>query len=180
MEGYDISWLIERVSRSQHGDCDPADYDAAVAVIYETPSKSIILVERIERQGDPWSGHIAFPGGFRKPGERSYETAAREVMEEIGADLGGSIHLGEAGMWITRGIVRVVPHIFVSLKRLETKPGEEVMRVIRARLEDLVETGCPENIPRPPCYILPGIGGKYIWGLTARIISWLMRHERTD
>jgi hypothetical protein len=38
--------------------------------------------------GDPWSGHVAFPGGRAEPGDASpWHTAARETWEETGLDL---------------------------------------------------------------------------------------------
>jgi len=176
-----VARLVERIlSPPSASDCGSYDYDASVAVIYEAPSRSLILVERLERPGDPWSGHIAFPGGFRKPGETSYETAVREAWEEIGVDLRGASHLGEIGVWITRGSVKVVPHIFISHSPLEFEVGGEVARVIRAGVSEIEEVPCPEWASRPPCLRAPGVVGKVIWGLTARIIEWLMRHERSD
>src|SRR6185503_4424279 len=48
----------------------------------------MLLVKRAEYAGDPWSGHIALPGGRREPGDVSLEdTAVRETQEEIDVDL---------------------------------------------------------------------------------------------
>jgi len=173
--------LVEKIlSTPSAYECGSEDFDASVAVIYEIPSRSLILVERVERDGDPWSGHIAFPGGFKKPGETSYETAVREAREEIGVDLSCVRHLGDIGVWVTRGGVRVVPHIFVSEHSLEVEAVGEVARVIRAGVPEIEWTPCPEWASRPPCLRAPGVVGKVIWGLTARIIEWLMRHERSE
>lgn len=47
-----------------------------------------LLIERAHRRGDPWSGHMAFPGGHRQPDETDLSvTAARETLEEVGVDL---------------------------------------------------------------------------------------------
>lgn len=49
---------------------------------------AILLIHRAERPGDPWSGHMAFPGGFRSPDETDlFHTAVRETREEVGIDI---------------------------------------------------------------------------------------------
>lgn len=48
----------------------------------------VFFIQRSEYEGDPWSGHIAFPGGREELCDESlYETAARETMEETGIDI---------------------------------------------------------------------------------------------
>lgn len=45
-------------------------------------------MERAKRAGDPWSGHISFPGGVRQANDPSAcATAIREAQEEMGLDL---------------------------------------------------------------------------------------------
>ena len=46
------------------------------------------MIKRAEAERDPWSGHIACPGGRMDPGDRDLEhTAIRETWEETGVDL---------------------------------------------------------------------------------------------
>lgn len=63
---------------------------ASVALIFrEMPrGTELLLIERSHREGDPWSGHMAFPGGRRAPADPTLAaTAARETFEEVGLDL---------------------------------------------------------------------------------------------
>ena len=54
----------------------------------EVPALDILLIQRAERHGDPWSGQIALPGGRRHPDDATLQdTAVRETHEETGIDL---------------------------------------------------------------------------------------------
>lgn len=48
----------------------------------------VLLIRRSENPKDPWSGHMAMPGGRVDPGDASVQHAAeRETCEEVGIDL---------------------------------------------------------------------------------------------
>ena len=70
---------------------DPGSRLAAVALILRLGADGepeLLFIRRAERTGDPWSGHVAFPGGRKDPGDASLEaTAIRETVEETGVDL---------------------------------------------------------------------------------------------
>ncbi|HLK70000.1 MAG TPA: CoA pyrophosphatase [Bryobacteraceae bacterium] len=60
--------------------------EAAVAMIQAHGNpKSILLIRRAEREGDSWSGHWSFPGGWRHASDVDpLCTAIREMEEECG------------------------------------------------------------------------------------------------
>jgi 8-oxo-dGTP pyrophosphatase MutT (NUDIX family) len=65
---------------------------AAVAIILREPVEGwgaeVLFIQRAEDPRDPWSGHMAFPGGRKDDGDVDLRaTTEREVSEEIGFDL---------------------------------------------------------------------------------------------
>src|SRR6476469_670142 len=48
----------------------------------------LLMIKRAEAEGDPWSGHIACPGGRMEPEDHDLAvTAVRETWEETGVDV---------------------------------------------------------------------------------------------
>jgi len=48
----------------------------------------LLMIKRADAEGDPWSGHIACPGGRMEPGDHDLAvTAVRETLEETGVDV---------------------------------------------------------------------------------------------
>src|SRR6185503_14558552 len=64
---------------------------AAIALIVrpsDAGEPELLMIKRAEHEQDPWSGHIACPGGRMEPGDRDLEqTAIRETWEETAIDL---------------------------------------------------------------------------------------------
>jgi 8-oxo-dGTP pyrophosphatase MutT (NUDIX family) len=71
---------VLRIERS------PGHREAAVTLLLRPrESLEILLIKRAERATDPWSGHMALPGGRRSPSDQDLlATALRETQEEIG------------------------------------------------------------------------------------------------
>ena len=64
---------------------------AAIALVMRPSAvgePELLMIKRAELEHDPWSGHIACPGGRMEPTDRDLEhTAIRETWEETGIDL---------------------------------------------------------------------------------------------
>ena len=70
---------------------------ASVAMVLrdDPGGPSLLFIERARREGDPWSGHMAFPGGRVDPDDTNAQRAAeRETEEEVGLSLAGAELLG--------------------------------------------------------------------------------------
>ena len=70
---------------------------AAVALVFrDSPGRwpQLLMIKRADRPGDPWSGHMAFPGGRVEQDENDAQAAIRESEEELGLRLEGAHRLG--------------------------------------------------------------------------------------
>jgi 8-oxo-dGTP pyrophosphatase MutT (NUDIX family) len=146
----------------------------------------ILMIKRAEREGDPWSGHMAFPGGrMDKVDDHGYAVALRETAEEIGLDLeavGNCIgRLSDINARPHRGIfgMTVTPFVFRLGHEVEFTPNYEVAEVVWIPLEFLLDTDNREEmiweyrglkIPMP-CYLY---GKRCIWGLSLVMLDELM------
>lgn len=85
-ESIDRLALVKAPSKSL-----PAKRAAVVIGLREgLTGPEILMIQRAVREGDPWSGHMGFPGGRKDDTDASDEACAkRETLEEIGFDLDG-------------------------------------------------------------------------------------------
>jgi 8-oxo-dGTP pyrophosphatase MutT (NUDIX family) len=92
----DIEPLVRAMARRPPALVDPGDAArrAAVALLVrldetrEQPTPQLLMIKRATFEGDPWSGHVALPGGRREPADPSLErTVVRETWEETAIDL---------------------------------------------------------------------------------------------
>ena len=161
---------------------------AAVAAILRERlpgAPEVLFIRRAERPGDPWSGHMAFPGGKQEPGDPDLaSTARRETFEEIGLPLDAHAELlGElddvpayARGQLT-GMV-VTPTVWLLRETPVLAPNHEVDEVHWASLPVLMSGELDTTIDYPwqgHTLRLPGyrVGERVVWGLTHRMLSIL-------
>jgi len=163
---------------------------AAVAVVIgqgERGDEELLLIRRSESIADPWSGHVALPGGRVEPGDGSFrETAARETREEVGIDLTKGRFLGYMGEFHARTReVKVVPSVF----KLEGSPGVILNREVASYkwvpLHALTNPGNRSShfvTWRGVEHEFPAyeVGDYHIWGVTERILSTLVEGLRDE
>lgn len=81
--------LAERPARAV--DAGPEVRRAAILLalrLREDGDAEVLMIKRADAEGDPWSGHIALPGGRMEPGDADLAaTALRETWEETGVDV---------------------------------------------------------------------------------------------
>lgn len=174
------SALVRRVPATV---ADDTAQRAAVAVIVsDEADPAVLFVRRQERDGDPWSGHIAFPGGFASPADDSAAaTAARETEEETGLPLSrDGERLGPLDDVAPRSVylprITVTPVVFALPGRPAVTVGPEIASASWIPARQLFD---PAN--RRPFHLdLPTgrrefesieVGGLVIWGLTERVLA---------
>lgn len=159
--------------------------EAAVAVILraQRDDTDILFIKRAEKRGDPWSGHMAFPGGHREALDEDLRAAAeRETLEEIGLDLSGAEYLGplDHQQAMPRGRVLnmiIAPHVFAVEGDPRFSPNYEVEEVVWTSLERLGSNRCHDTETRPMAgrpTIFNGYRlerGHFVWGLTYRMLK---------
>ncbi|HME19011.1 MAG TPA: CoA pyrophosphatase [Nitrososphaerales archaeon] len=156
---------------------------AAVSVVLsDRGAPKILLIKRSEREGDPWSGQIAFPGGKFQEGDDSLKaTAVREAREEVGIDLDlFSEFLGYLGSFKTHtGGMEVVPVVFLLKEQVGVKTNKEATSYMWIDLAKLASGDAKSTYRldfRDDAREVPAfrVGDYAIWGLTHRIISSLV------
>jgi 8-oxo-dGTP pyrophosphatase MutT (NUDIX family) len=162
---------------------------AAVAMIVrETAIDSeILFIRRADHPLDPWSGHMAFPGGRADPedGGDLLVTALRETAEEIGVDLRthGELlgHLSDIPA-IARGkfmgmVIR--PYVVVLRGEPTIVPNHEVAEVVWSPLSPMLRGESATTYPyvhEGNKLLLPAhlIGERVVWGLTHQMVEAML------
>lgn len=155
--------------------------ETAVALILAPGARGleVLFIRRAERADDPWSGHIALPGGRREPADADrLTTAIRETGEEVGVELTPASLLGPlddlhpSTPRLPPLVIR--PFVFGLTARPATRLSDEVSGVSWIALSELAACRGKAVIDlrgaatEVECF---RTGGLVIWGLTYRILS---------
>lgn len=157
---------------------------AAVAIVVG-PDTETLFIRRATREGDPWSGDMAFPGGREHPEDPSLQaTAERETREEVGLDLSGAELVGALDVLLSpfrdpSGHFGVAPYVYRIDAFPPLTPNHEVASTHLLSLErlrrgegrgefTLTGYGPPREMP---CVRIDGV---FIWGMTLRMLDTLL------
>ena len=144
----------------------------------------LLFIRRAEKSGDPWSGHMAFPGGHIEPSDESLLAASiRETREEIGLDLATTAtHIGTMDHQRAQPRGRplnmvIAPYVFRLDHEPAFRPNHEVAEVVWTPL-DPIAAGAnhteEERIINGAPVLFSGYrinGGHFVWGLTYRMMQ---------
>jgi 8-oxo-dGTP pyrophosphatase MutT (NUDIX family) len=181
-----IARLDHAAASEPHAD-DAEGLRAAVAAIMREHDgrAELLFIKRADRADDPWSGHMAFPGGRKQKADRSLlHTSQRETLEEIGLDLTSRARV-VARLPDVMPYARM-PHpltvtafLFVLDGPAELTLNEEVAAVVWAPLEGVLRGDGATKFHWQRAGVdlqLPAIDieGNVVWGLTYRMLE-LMR-----
>ena len=142
------------------------------------------MMLRAERDGDPWSGHVSFPGGREEAGDADLlATACRETHEEVAwtitaADCLGALDPVQSPVG-GRSAVVVQPFVFWSEAPPESQLNHEVAEVFSVSLVDLMAgAGRGEFTLRWSGHelLLPcvDIAERRLWGMSLRMVDDLI------
>jgi 8-oxo-dGTP pyrophosphatase MutT (NUDIX family) len=163
---------------------------AAVAVLLREGGfgPEVLFIRRAEHPQDPWSGHMAFPGGRQDAvDETLLHTAMRETHEEVGLDLSAAAEqIGQLDdlQAIARGkpqetVIR--PFVFevhrespirVDQREVAEALWTPLMPLYRGEVDTVRPYQWKGNQIDFPAY---DVEGRVVWGLTYQMLRSFFR-----
>ncbi len=183
-------WVLSEALASYAGDAnDPLVLEggyvqAAVALVLRAKDPlELLLIKRATSERDPWSGHMALPGGRRDASDADLiRTAKREALEETGVDLEhGGRPLGRLEdvapssprlpkLTISPFVFGVPAHVeaHVASREVERVCWVSVAHLRSPATLSTVEIPLPGGPQEFPSFL---VLGEHVWGLTYRILE---------
>ncbi len=172
--------LSERKSDAVPDLCDSTRASVAMILHQGDSDVEILFIQRAAHDLDPWSGHIAFPGGKLEEGELECQAALRETYEEVGIDLDQGCYLGRLSDITGANLPVRVSCCLFSVDRLRCSPvlNEEVCDLFWVTLSDLRDperhlqsrVAFGEKYFEVPAIRLPVENKPVLWGITYRLV----------
>jgi 8-oxo-dGTP pyrophosphatase MutT (NUDIX family) len=161
---------------------------AAIALVLrmgEHAEPELLMIKRAEVERDPWSGHVACPGGRMEPGDMDLaQTAMRETWEETGIELSrvgrllGTLDDISPRTPVLPPII-IRPYVAVVPPDVEIGQSQEVaaafwvpLSALRERASWGIGTVNVRGVPREVTTFTHG--GYTVWGLTERVLKQLL------
>ncbi len=157
---------------------------AAVTVLLRDHAgrAEVMIIKRADDPRDPWSGHLALPGGRADAVDANLvATAARETFEEVGISLTVTeSFIGQLDTFAPTNprlpLIEITPLIALAPPEISLQLSEEVAeafwlpvsRMKEAGLSDVYHLQLGELTINRPAY--PSPRGP-IWGITERILT---------
>lgn len=175
---------------------------SAVAMVLDaetTDAASLLMIKRADSENDPWSGHMAFPGGRAESiDQHGLATAKREMHEEVGFNIDGASEQQKlngrlvgrlSDIRTTRRVIPkpmvVSPYVFLVDDQPKLTPNYEVADTVWvpfSYFQDLSNRSTMEfqhsgRTIKMPCYRYEE---KVIWGMSLSMIEELLRISGVD
>ncbi len=180
--------LVEKLRNRQSRLLDPeaGALTAAVAVLLRDAAggTELLYLQRAQREGDPWSGHISFPGGkIDASDENPRQAAIRETREETAIDLDQAdfvCRLDDQATHLSK--VHVAGFVFYLANGSDLTLNHEIRNAFWFPLADLMDVSRHVTAmvagdwgEREVCAIAVLDGeGPVLWGLTYRFTAQVL------
>lgn len=162
-----------------------AERQAAVALVLagEEDNLSVCFILRAEHDGDPWSGHMALPGGKVDPTDKDTRAGAeRETWEEIGLKLKTADRIAPFGQvsvfgrGLNYGMILYPFAYYIGKEMPDFTLNKEVAEAYWIPFATLLDPAKKDTVSwegdtRNEKYPALKIVKKPIWGLTYRVIE---------
>jgi 8-oxo-dGTP pyrophosphatase MutT (NUDIX family) len=184
---FTIEQIREALGRHQPAivarEVDHAEAAVALVLAGSGADLSLCAIRRAEHPLDPWSGHMALPGGRSSPEDLSPRAAAeRETLEEVGIALSAEHWIGPLSDVLVRlggGDRRMIvsPYVYyVGEEHLPFAPSDEVAEAYWIPLGHLWDPRNASHLEweRSGARLLyPAIRFREhsIWGITFRVLT---------
>ncbi len=181
-----IARFIRAIARHPGHEIQPKGETRLAAILLAFRARGdgepeLLMIKRADAEGDPWSGHIACPGGRMEPSDRDLAvTAVRETLEETGVDIsrdGRLIGQLDDLSPISPSLPPMIIRPFVAIVRSDVAilPSHEVANAFWVPISALRErgawgTGMVQVGSGQRSVSVFQHGEHVVWGLTERVL----------